>query len=163
MFLDVDGTLLEFAPQPHLVGVPEGLLETMQRVGDRLHGALALVSGRPLAQIDRLFAPLRLPAAGLHGQELRGAPAATLVAADALDAFKHEARALAARHPGAMVEDKGNGVALHWRNAPHAGDALNAFARTRLASLPDYRLQPGDRVIEIVPANVDKGRAVRAL
>ncbi|MFT3763313.1 MAG: trehalose-phosphatase [Pseudoxanthomonas sp.] len=163
LFLDVDGTLLEFAPQPHLAGLPDGLLETIERVGDYLHGALALVSGRPLAQIDRLFAPLRLPAAGLHGQELRDAPPAPRTPSAALAAFKREAAALAAQHPGVLVEDKGDSIALHWRNAPNAADALHALAAARVAQLPDHRLQPGDHVVEIVPADADKGRALRAL
>ena len=67
LFLDVDGTLLEFAVQPDLVRLPLGALETLGRISDRLGGALALVSGRPLGELDHLFAPLQLPAAGLHG------------------------------------------------------------------------------------------------
>lgn len=66
LFLDVDGTLLEFASQPHLAGLLDGALEMIGCLSDRLHGSLA--------QIDRLFAPLQLPAAGLRGQELRDAP-----------------------------------------------------------------------------------------
>ena len=163
LFLDVDGTLLEFAPQPHLAGLPDGALETIERLSDRLRGALALVSGRSLAQIDRLFAPLQLPAAGLHGQEFRGAPASPHTASAALDAFKREALALAGRHPGVLVEDKGGTIALHWRNAPHSAGALRDLAQAHAARLPDYRLQPGDHVVEIVPADVDKGRALRAL
>lgn len=163
LFLDVDGTLLEFAPQPHLAGLPDGALETIERLSDRLHGALALVSGRSLAQVDRLFAPLRLPAAGLHGQELRDAPSLPRAAPSALGELTREALALAERHPGVLVEDKGNTLALHWRNAPRSAGALFEFAQAHVGRLPGYRLQPGDHVVEILPAEFDKGRALRTL
>ena len=71
LFLDVDGTLLDIAPAPELVIVPAELLATLSRLSALLGGALALVSGRPIVQLDRLFAPLRLPAAGEHGAEIR--------------------------------------------------------------------------------------------
>ena len=164
LFLDVDGTLLEFAVRPDLVRLPLGALETLGRISDRLDGALALVSGRPLAELDALFAPLQLPAAGLHGQQLRGASAAqAMPAGDALSALRREAMQLAQRHPGVVIEDKGANLALHWRAAPEAEPALRALALAHLPRLPGYRLQPGDHVIELLPADVDKGLAVRTL
>ena len=72
LFLDVDGTLIEFAARPDAVQLLPDVREAIGRISDRLEGAVALVSGRPLAQLDQLFAPLQLPAAGLHGHELRG-------------------------------------------------------------------------------------------
>ena len=167
LFLDVDGTLVGFHADPGAVRVPPALLESIGAISDRLHGAVALVSGRPLAQLDALFAPLRLPAAGLHGHELRGdADAAAAIPADT-STFLHElhraAAHLAAAHPGVRVEDKGVGVALHWRAAPHAADAVAGFARERIGALPGYRLQPGDHVVEFVPEGADKGRALERL
>ncbi|HLM52974.1 MAG TPA: trehalose-phosphatase [Pseudoxanthomonas sp.] len=164
LFLDVDGTLLEFAARPELVRLPAGALDTIAILGDRLDGALALVSGRPLEQLDALFAPLRLPAAGLHGQQFRGldAPVAGR-SGDALNALRQAALRLAGRLPGVMVEDKGSNLALHWRTAPAAEPQVRAMAKRHIAHLPGYRLQPGDHVIEFVPADVDKGRAVEAL
>lgn len=171
LFLDVDGTLLDFATHPDSVRLPAGALDTIGRLSDRLQGALALVSGRPLEQLDGLFAPLELPAAGLHGQQLRlraidaTAPAAAPAQEDgaALVRLKREALALAARHPGILVEDKGSNLALHWRTAPEAAADLRALAESHLPELLDYRLQPGDHVIELVPAGIDKGRAVAML
>lgn len=164
MFLDVDGTLLEFEIRPDLVGLPLGALETIGRVSDRLGGALALVSGRPLSELDRLFSPQQFPAAGLHGQQFRGVVAPQPVfSGDALSALRHEAWLLAERHPGVLVEDKGANLALHWRAAPHAADAVRQLAESHLPLIPGYRLQPGDHVIELVPADVDKGRAVHTL
>lgn len=164
LFLDVDGTLLEFEIRPDLVGLPLGALETIGRVSDRLGGALALVSGRPLSELDHLFSPRRFAAAGLHGQQFRGVAAPQpAFSGDALSALRHEAWLLAERHPGVLIEDKGANLALHWRAAPHAAPAVTQLAESHLPRIPGYRLQPGDHVIELVPADVDKGRAVHIL
>ncbi len=164
LFLDVDGTLLDFAIHPDGVRLPTGALDVMERLSHRLEGALALVSGRPLSQLDRLFSPLRLPAAGLHGQEFRGlenppAPCPT----DTLDALKREAGILARRYPGMIVEDKGSNLALHWRAAPESAASIHALAEAHLPGIDGYRMQPGDHVLELVPAGIDKGRALRLL
>lgn len=164
LFLDVDGTLLEFAARPDLVRLPLGALDTIGCISDRLGGALALVSGRPLHELDVLFAPLQLPGAGLHGQQLRGGEApAPRSDGDPLLALRIAATQLADRIAGVVVEDKGTNLALHWRMAPHAEAPLRALAGEHLPLLPGYRLQPGDHVLELVPAHVDKGSAVHAL
>src|SRR5215216_2216374 len=78
VLLDIDGTLIEIAPTPQEVRVPASLKHVLARLRDRLDGALALVSGRPLADIDRLFEPLQVAAVGGHGAENRlnaGGPA----------------------------------------------------------------------------------------
>ena len=160
LFLDVDGTLLDFAVQPDRVSLPAGALPIIQAISDRLQGAVALVSGRPLEQLDRLFAPLQLPAAGLHGHQFRGAAPGQRETSPALDRFKQEAARFAGEYPGVAVEDKGSHVALHWRAAPQAADYVRAFAETLIGNIEGYRLQPGDHVVELVPAHVDKGRAV---
>lgn len=159
LFLDVDGTLLDFADAPHRVHVDPDMLEALDVLHRRLDGALALVSGRPLEQLDHLFAPLRLPAAGLHGLEHRGdGPAAR--PPTPLRTLRGEARTLALRHPGAVVEDKGATVALHWRGNPEAEPAMRALAEAAIAWLPGYSLQPGDHVLELRPKGANKGAAV---
>jgi trehalose 6-phosphate phosphatase len=163
LFLDVDGTLLEFQDDPGTVALPSGGLDTLARLADRLGGALAVVSGRPLATLDQVFTPLLLPAAGMHGQQLRGAPEAPREVPEALAELHRQATVLAHRYPGVRVEDKGGAVALHWRAAPQAADALQALAARFAPRLDGYRIQPGDQVLELVPADVDKGRAVRRL
>ena len=166
LFLDVDGTLLEFASRPDTVQLPPQLRDWLARIAERLHGALALVSGRPLAQLDELFAPLRLPSAGLHGTQLRYdgeqaiAPAET---AQWLHELHQRALRFAHAHPGVLVEAKGQALALHWRNAPAAAQAVEAFAHSQLPLLEGMRLQPGNHVIELVSANHDKGSAIAAL
>ena len=166
LFLDVDGTLVGFAAQPEDVRLPPGVRDWIARIGERLDGAVALVSGRPLAQLDQLFAPLRLPAAGLHGTQLRrgaGEPAQAGETASWLHELHVQAMRFAHAHPGVRVEAKGQALALHWRNAPDAAQAVDAFARAQLPRLPGVRLQPGNHVIELVSANHDKGSAIAAL
>jgi trehalose 6-phosphate phosphatase len=164
LFLDVDGCLLDFADAPGDVVVPPGLRERLSSLSRRLDGALALVSGRPLQAIDDLFWPLCLPAAGMHGLEQRSRNG--LVPAPHADPALHrmlaKARALARRHPRAIVEDKGTGFALHWRAEPDAEAELRAFAEDAVARLSGYRLQQGDHVVELLPAGGDKGRAIEA-
>jgi trehalose 6-phosphate phosphatase len=167
LFLDVDGTLIEFSSQPDQVRLLPDVREAIGRISDRLGGAVALVSGRPLAQLDALFAPLRLPAAGLHGHELRSdLQARAAMPADTsgwLHALHQRAEQLAHAHPGVLVEDKGVSLALHWRAAPAAGSKVLDFANGQIEALPGYRLQPGDHVVEFVPEGSDKGRAVEQL
>ncbi|WP_183961632.1 trehalose-phosphatase [Chiayiivirga flava] len=164
LFLDVDGTLLDFAPTPDGVVLSPAVPRTLQRLQHHLRGALALVSGRPIAQLDALFAPLRLPAAGLHGQERRIEDARVDAAVDLAPVRRiaSEAQALARTHPGVIVEDKGANLALHWRAAPQAADAVRAYAHDAVRRLPGYRLQPGDHVLEFMPDGMDKGDAVLA-
>lgn len=169
LFLDVDGTLIEFADDPESVALLPDVREAIGRISDRLDGAVALISGRPLAQLDKLFAPLSLPAAGLHGHELRNYeqraqssdPSAD--PSEWLHALHQQAMRFAHGYPGVLVEDKGRSLALHWRGAPHAANDVRAFAERHIRGHGGYRLQPGDHVIEFLPEGSDKGRAMRQL
>lgn len=165
LFLDVDGCLLDLAGTPDAVRVPPRLRATLEALSQRLQGALALVSGRSVAVIDALFAPLRLPVAGLHGLELRSATLqqAPPAPSPALAAIVEEALGVARAWPGVLVEDKGAALGLHWRGAPAAMQALREFADAVLPRLPGYRLQPGNHVVELRPAAGDKGAAIAAL
>ncbi|MGR4894283.1 trehalose-phosphatase [Stenotrophomonas sp. LARHCG68] len=166
LFLDVDGTLVAFADHPEKVVPADDLPHLLAVNAQRLHGAVALVSGRPIAQLDQLLSPLRLPAAGLHGTQLRSTADAEVVGGDTaqwLHALHQQAMRLAHQHPGMLVEHKGSALALHWRTAPQAAGAIVAFAQAQVAQLPGVRLQPGNQVIEFVSADHDKGGAVLAL
>lgn len=165
LFLDVDGCLLDFADTPGEVILPPGLLAMLQQLSERLHGALALVSGRTLATIDTMFAPLQLPTAGLHGLERRSTIArlAAPQAPQALAAIRSEALQFAVAWPGVLIEDKGVALGLHWRGAPLAAGAMRAFAEAVLPRLPGYGLQHGNHVVELRPATGDKGVAISAL
>lgn len=169
LFLDVDGTLIEFAERPDAVTLLPEVRQAIGRISDRLEGAVALVSGRPLAQLDALFAPLDLPAAGLHGHQVRDADGVVhdvteeTSTTEWLHALHQQAMRFAHGHPGVLVEDKGPSMALHWRGAPHAGEQVRAFADRHVRGHAGYRLQPGDHVVEFVPVGSDKGRAVQRM
>jgi trehalose 6-phosphate phosphatase len=165
LFLDVDGTIVEIAPTPLSVRIVPGLRELLGSLQHGTDGALALVSGRTIAEIDALFEPLVLPAAGLHGFERRSASGschyrqgpATTVLAEA----RRRMLALVAAHPGLLIEDKGAALALHYRRAPQL-EALVARAVTEIAAdlRPDLELQLGKRVAELKPSGATKGAAV---
>lgn len=168
LLLDVDGTLLDIAPTPMEVSVPRGLARTLEAVGARLGGALALVSGRPIAQLDVFFAPLKLPAIGGHGAEMRpaaGGVIATGRAAPLDPKFKQRVKDIAANYPAVLVEDKGYSIALHYRQAPDLVTALADEVRRACAPGmgPAFELLPGKSVLEIKLAGFNKGTAVREL
>lgn len=166
LFLDVDGTLLDFADDPASVSVTSELLATLDRLHDSFHGALALVSGRAISDLDRLFGRPAWAAAGLHGLERRlpgGSIERQLVDPAQLETLRTEAATLRQQLPGIRVEDKGVCVALHYREAPAMGAALKEAAAALASRLPAYELQPGNHVLELKPHGMDKGKAVAAL
>jgi trehalose 6-phosphate phosphatase len=167
-FLDLDGTLIEFATRPDAVRVDGGLRALLEELRGRSGGALALVSGRSIATLDALFAPLRLPAAGLHGFERRNAAGAlsTHQPPDRrmLDDARRQLEQWVRTHPRLMLEDKGATLALHYRRVPKLESAVvNAViaigARVRGGGL---QVQRGHMVVELVPAGVNKASAVAA-
>ncbi len=168
LFLDVDGTLLEIAPRPDLVRVPEGLPSLMIRLSAQRDGALALISGRPLAQLDRLFQPWQGAAAGLHGLERRRADGILdcLVDGDsaaALDRLRPKLAALTADGTGLILEDKGGTLALHYRAAPQRAPEIRAVVEAlHRENASALRLIAGKMVVEFQPSSVDKGRAIAA-
>jgi trehalose 6-phosphate phosphatase len=165
LFLDVDGTLLELADTPAAVAVDDALKDLLVRVAETLCGAMALVSGRSIGVLDRLFAPLELPAAGLHGLERRTA-SGQLHAAAPPDARLEAARAgLAAfvdAHPGTLLEDKGGTLALHYRMAPHFAETARRVMDAAVRALPGFHVQEGKMVLEIKPREITKATAVAA-
>ncbi len=166
VFLDVDGTLLEFADDPAAVSVSAPLLTLLHALHRALDGALALVSGRTLDDLDRLFTHPAWAAAGLHGLELRHADGTSrevpVVAAQQAH-MRAAAHALAARVDGVELEDKGAAIALHCRRAPQQFRALRAAAQTLSTQLCGYEMQAGNLVVEFKPAGIDKGHAVAEL
>ncbi len=166
LFLDVDGTLLDFARHPDDVEVAAQLHGDLARMRRLLHGAAALLSGRPLSQLDELFDWRGHAAAGLHGAELRTPDGREhIIGNDGAFARMHaRAAALVAETNGVVLEDKRRALALHFRHAPGARAAAERIADTLLQITGDqYAVQRGDQVIELKPAGVDKGRALEAL
>ena len=164
LFLDFDGTLVDLAERPQDVFAPYGLLDTLERLRDLLDGALAIVSGRPIEQIDHFLAPLKLAAAGVHGAERRGADGAmTLADVASLHAIETAAQALVDAHPELLLERKRGSLALHYRAAPHLAEECTAAMRAAVAGSPGVVLLPGKMVLEAKPDSVGKGTAIAAL
>jgi trehalose 6-phosphate phosphatase len=168
VFVDVDGTLLEIAPRPELVRVPRGLPGLMMRLAEERHGAFALISGRPLAQLDRLFQPWRGAAAGLHGIERRrvdGTLDCILDSASeaALDRIRPRLAAMARDDTGLVLEDKGGTLALHYRAAPEREAEIRSHAESlRSEAGTALRLISGKMLVEFQPRHVNKGLAIAA-
>ncbi|MGH6857804.1 MAG: trehalose-phosphatase [Methylocella sp.] len=168
LLLDVDGTILDLAPTPREVRVPSSLRHAMTRLSERTGGALALVSGRPLSDLDLLFAPLQLPAVGGHGAEFRLSAGSGLEIPRTapLDAtLKRKFAAIAEIGPGILIEDKGYSVALHYRLAPELGDVVNEAATRICRENPSVSIEllRGKSVLEIKQAGFSKATGVRQL
>jgi trehalose 6-phosphate phosphatase len=167
VLLDIDGTILDIAPTPDAVNVPDSLRRILARLSRETGGALALVSGRSLGNIDLLFAPLRLPAIGGHGAELRpSADGETDVEARPLDGDLRDRLAeLAVGAPGVLVEDKGYSLAVHYRLAPEQEGRVKRAVAAIKADWPKEAIEvlPGKAVVEIKPAGFHKGAAIREL
>ncbi|WP_348645307.1 trehalose-phosphatase [Methylobacterium sp. BTF04] len=167
LYLDFDGTLVEIAPTPDQVRVDPALPAALERLRERLGGALAIVTGRPIGVIDDFLSPARFDVAGLHGVERRVDGVVSGGTADDHPALRARIAGLVAAVTGldaVLIEDKGASVAVHWRLAKSADAAAaeEAVKATAAALGSAYRLQLGKAVGEIVPALATKGHAIRA-
>src|SRR5215218_4355765 len=168
ILLDIDGTLLDLVPTPREVWVPPGLAKTLNRLHQRTSGALAMVSGRSLNDIDLIFAPEQFPAVGGHGAEMRLSIDSEAVATHAPPMDKELKRRLAAiakLSPGILLEDKGYSLALHYRLAPHAEKAIYAAVSLIKDDLPNapIEMMPGKCVCKIKHSGFNKASGVREL
>jgi trehalose 6-phosphate phosphatase len=163
LFLDFDGTLAELAPRPDAVVVPPDLVAVLQQLHQRLNGALALVTGRAQADIEPMLAPLQLPAAFEHGALRRsGNGQMTQAPTPALSPALQVAHALAAQHPGLLVEQKQTSMALHFRLAPDLETLCVTALGEAIADDPELQLLRGKAVAEVKSARVSKGLAIEA-
>jgi trehalose 6-phosphate phosphatase len=164
-FLDVDGTLLPIAETPGAVSPSAVVSTVLIKLAAVCGGAVALISGRSLTELDRLFPERRFPAAGQHGSEWRDAQGKVMRIQPRAPAF-NLVRQLMRREADAdsrlLLEDKGLSLALHYRRAPECGPALTARLRVALEVCPEFSLQPGKLVLEVRAAGVSKAHAVRA-
>lgn len=166
--LDIDGTILDFAPTPREVWVPPTLRETLRRLERRTGGAVAFVSGRSLSDMDLIFAPLEFPAIGGHGAEFRpvvGGDAAACPPGPLAPAIKKRLAAVRDISQGIILEDKVHSLAVHFRLAPDKEDAVRRAVDAICAGLPpgEVEVLPGKAVVEIKQAGFNKGTAVREL
>ena len=168
LLLDIDGTLLDLMPTPREVWVPPDLSKTLNGLLDKTSGALALVSGRSLNDIDLIFAPDQFPSVGGHGAEMRLGADNEAVATHAppLDKeLKRRLATIAKLSPGILLEDKGYSLALHYRLAPHAEKAIYEAVSLIRADLPNAPIEvlPGKCVCEIKHSGFTKASGVREL
>ena len=167
LYLDIDGTILDLAPSPEAVEVPVWMVPLLQRLSRKLDGAVAFVSGRPIAAIDLLFRPLNFPAVGVHGGEVR-TPNGEILVDDQLTAelqaavpLLHEA---IGRIRGVQLENKRSVIALHYRNVPERGREVLKVAELIVGSLgSQFSVLMGKCVVEIRPRHLTKGSAMRRL
>lgn len=166
LFLDLDGTLLDIAAAPTEVSAPAGLSGALLRVQRGLGGALAILTGRKLDEVDRLLAPARLAAAGVHGAEFRAAPEGEIevVSASVPASLVAAVERLAGSIPGVLVEHKGIAIAVHYRTVP----AMEPLLAARLRDLIDAHearlvLSHGRRVLELTPQSSSKATALERL
>ncbi len=166
IFLDLDGTLIEFADAPDAVERPGRFKALLDRLAGLEHGAVAFVSGRTIRELDKLLAPHRFAAAGVHGAERRdvsGRLAPSPVEPASLDAVRERMRRLEAEYPGLLFEDKEISLALHYRRRPELADIVQTFAVELARVLPsEFAALSGKMVLEVKPAGIDKGSAIRA-
>lgn len=166
LLLDVDGTMVDFGPSPLEVHVSDGLKDSLARLSQLTDGALALVSGRPINDLDLLFTPLKLPAIGGHGAEMRVRGDEVISAATPLpDALRRNLADAATPGSGIFVEDKGYSLALHYRTAPQHEGRLRAHIAAGRAAFPGEATEvlPGKSMLEVKRPHVNKGEGVRAL
>lgn len=165
LFLDVDGTLLEICDRPDDVAANQVLISKLQACCSKLDGALALVSGRAIADIDRIFLPALFPVAGAHGAEIRyAAEQVPKIVDEPLPSTVIETlENFASAHTGLLLEKKRSGVSLHYRMAPELESDCRHLVKTLLEEIDDsYRLIAGKKVFEIAPAAHNKGAAIES-
>jgi trehalose 6-phosphate phosphatase len=166
LFLDIDGTLVDLAASPELVRVDGAVAARLPELADELGGAVALITGRAIADADRLFPALTLPIAGQHGAERRAADESIhrhRLPMPGFTQLRRELERFAARHDGIWLEDKGATLALHYRQAPRLASHVHRTLRAQLAIGTGgraWRLQPGKGILEVQQDGRDKGTAI---
>lgn len=162
LLLDFDGTLVDLAETPDAIEVAASLPGLIARLGRRLDGRVAIVTGRSLSDLEAHLGSLAVPAAGSHGFELRLGGAGACEPPGGLAAAADELKVLSAADARLLAEEKPGSVALHFRRAPERAPEVEALAE-RLAAEHGLRVQHGKMVVELLPHGVDKGAAVRRI
>jgi trehalose 6-phosphate phosphatase len=166
LLLDMDGTLIDLAPAPDAVVVPAGLPETLTTLRDALGGALAIVTGRPVETVDRLFGDAPGAVAGEHGGAIRHHSGGAIERPDLPSPpaiWLDTAETLVRSFPGTLLERKARGFALHYRQAPEAREIFHTALTALVATSGRFQLHPAHMLWEIRPLGADKGGAVAAL
>ncbi|MEC5290156.1 trehalose-phosphatase [Aurantimonas sp. C2-6-R+9] len=166
VFLDFDGTLVEFVDDPQAVAIAPAALDRLEVLQAELAGALAVVSGRRIADLDRFLAPMRFAAAGVHGLERRVRPGdeiERLAGPETLDDVRKRLERPLRDNPRLKLEDKGTALVLHYRTAPDLKEAAEQTMAEATAGRHDLAVMNGDNIVEVHPAGMDKGQALAAM
>jgi len=165
LFADIDGTLLDMAPTPDAAVVPPGLVQTLTRLTMNFGGAFALITGRRVCDVDRFFAPLRLAVSGVHGTEVRTHPGGKtqMLAVPVPPILLQAVHSIARLSPGILVEEKGAGVAVHYRKAPRMRSTIELELEHIVRRWEDFALRSGRMVLDLVPKSHSKGTGLRSL
>ncbi len=162
LYLDYDGTFVDFAPVPEAIKLRIGSREMLERLSRRLSGALAIVSGRRVGDIDRFLAPLELPASGVHGQEFRPAPGDLRVrpATPEFDVARRRLSAALHADDPLLIEDKGGSLVVHYRLRPELRGRAKALAAAAISGLDDLYVVEGHFIFEIRQRGITKAIAI---
>lgn len=166
LLLDFDGTLVDIAPHPHAITVPPGLGPLLAALAERLEGALALVSGRPLADLDLFLPGLPAAVAAEHGGLFRLRPEGPVERPPLRrppEAWREAAAQLAARHPGLLYEPKEGGFVVHYREAPERREEVRAALARLIGGAEGFDLLASHMAWEVRPRGANKAAAVRFL
>ncbi|WP_206455143.1 trehalose-phosphatase [Aurantimonas marina] len=166
VFLDFDGTLVALVDDPQAVSIAPAALDRLETLQSELSGALAVVSGRRIADLDRFLAPMRFAAAGVHGLERRVRPddeIERLAGPEVLDDVRARLGAPLRDNPRLKLEDKGTALVLHYRTAPDLKDVAERAMADATVGRHDLAVMNGDNIVEVHPAGMDKGKALAAM
>ena len=164
-FFDLDGTLAAIKSHPDEVVVPPDVLQALNQLALQNQGALALISGRSMAELDKLAAPFRFPLAGVHGAERRDIHDQSHIVSlpsSLIQRLHAELTIALSALPGTELEAKGMAFALHYRRARQHEAAVKALAASIVEKTPQLSLQPGKCVVELKPKGINKGEAIAA-
>jgi len=166
LLLDLDGTLLDIAARPDAVSVPPSMVTDLGILSMKLNGALGIITGRRLDDVDALLTPLRLPIAAEHGGVLRpfpNEPAWALPRPHLPHGWMQTARVFTGQHPGLLLEAKTGGFVIHYRQAPEQAGACLNLMRGLVAGDPEFEILRASMAWELRPRGVHKGIGLRAL
>jgi len=164
-FIDFDGTLVDIAERPHLVHVEPRVLDMLRGLTARLDGAVAILTGRPLATVDDFLSPLTLPAGAEHGavrRDSRGKVHRDFEGRENLKAVGETLERFVAQNDGLELERKESSVALHYRRRPDLADAAKREVGAAVDDAPELHVLDGKMVLEVKVDGLDKGLALEA-
>jgi len=159
LFLDFDGTLVDIAPRPDAIAVRDGLADLIVKLHTLSGGAVAVVSGRPVSQIEHHLGRAEFAIAGLHGAELRHDGVLERMPADPLLEQVRARLGLFADEHGLLMEDKGASIALHYRDKPDLEEAVRSEVDNTLLNVQADTLHAlhGKCVVEVRAHHANKG------